>query len=300
MQKVITPQPLVSVVIPVFNGAKYLAEMMDSVHKSTYKNIEILLFDDGSKDSSIGMCRAFAKLYPNVRYFYFRQNRGLAHNLNKALKVANGEYICRINQDDRMTPDRIAKQVKYFQSHPDYVLVGSWLNVENDQGHRQINQFLKTDEEIRRSWLSLSPVWDAAVMYRKQAAIDVGGYDQSYWPADDLHMWYRLGTVGKIGNIQQPLTTIKLHAGAASFAFHRKHMIETYRVHQYANRFIQPATPLIKSYWFAQYIAGICLPASFNWFVYHILKKYIIHPLTKLSKTHVYAQVPFLPRPATS
>ena len=285
--------PLVTVVIPVYNGALYLEEAVASVLKSTYKHLEILLINDGSKDTSKQLCRRLEKKHAHVRFRSFDTNRGLGRVLNYALRYARGEYICRINQDDTMSPDRIEKQVRYMQAHPDVTLLGSWLSVHDENGETRINKFLEHDEDIKKTWLTLSPVWDAAVMFPRKTAVKVGGYDQAYWPADDLHMWYRLGRAGKIANIQEPLTTIKFHTAATSLKHHRRHMWATYKAHRFAHNNIQKAPLATRIFWLCQLAAGMLFSARFNWQVYRLLKTFVVYrsALKSTGKTPAKASV---------
>lgn len=282
-KKITNKNPLVSVVIPVYNGACYLEKAVESVLKNTYKKVEIILIDDGSTDKSKKICRNLEKTYSNIKFYSFRKNRGLGCVLNFALKKAKGNYICRINQDDEIYSTRIQKQVEYLTKHKNVVLVGSWLLVENERGKKSINKFLEHDNKIKETWLTLSPCWDASVMYRKKAALKVGGYDQDFWPADDLHMWYRLGLLGKIANLQEPLVKIKFHADAASVKFHRTHMLATYKAHRFAHKYVSKASLKTQMFWLAQLLAGYLFPAKFNWYIYRLLKKYIVYkePLRK-------------------
>ncbi len=266
-------KPYVSVIIPVFNGANFLEESVVSIQKSTYRKFEILLIDDGSTDKSKAICKKLQKQYQNVRFYDFPRNRGLGRVLNFALKKAKGEYICRINQDDTMVRSRLTKQVTFLQAHPDVVLVGSWLNVKDEHGNLRVNKFLEHDEDIRKTWLKLSPCWDASVMYHKSSALSVGGYDQLYWPADDLHMWYRLGKIGKIANIQEPLVTIKFHANAASIKHHKQHILATYKVHRWAHEFVEEASLTTRIFWICETAAGLLFPPRFNWYVYRLVKR---------------------------
>lgn len=286
----------VSVLIPVFNGAQFLEETVQSVQQSTYQRYEILLIDDGSTDKSKAICKKLQKQYQNVRFYDFLRNRGLGRVLNFALKKARGAYICRINQDDTMSRDRIAKQLRFLERHPDVVLVGSWIKVENDNGSKHINIFLKDDAEIRKTWLKLSPCWDASVMYRREAGLAVGGYDQKYWPADDLHMWYKLGRIGKIANIQRPLVTIKFHSAAASIKHHKKHLLATYLVHRWAHEFVEEASVPTQFFWLGELAAGYLFPSRFNWYIYRFVKtivftarNFIPMPIPKRSATGVYS-----------
>lgn len=277
--------PLVSVVIPVYNGGAYLEKAVESVIKNTYKNKEVILIDDGSTDHSKKLCHMLERKYPHVNFYSFKKNKGLGRVLNFALKKAKGTYICRINQDDEMHKSRIRKQVKFMQDNPDVVLVGSWLLVEDEQGKQRINKFLEHDEEIKRTWLKLSPCWDASVLYRRDAALSVGGYDQTFWPSDDLHMWYRLGRLGKIANLQEPLVKIKFHTQAASVKYHKKHLLTTYIVHRWAHANVEKASWGTQLFWMCELLAGMVFPPRFNWFVYRLIKKYIIYPISLYNRS---------------
>lgn len=268
-----TEKPLVSVIIPVFNGASYLKEAVSSVEKSKYKNFEILLVDDGSKDTSKVLCRKLVKRYKNVRFYSFKKNRGLGRVLNFAIKKAQGKYICRINQDDIMLPERIETQVKFFERNHDVVACGSWIKLFEEDGSTQIVKFLKTDEQIKKIWLLISPFADPSVMYRKSAVIKAGLYQQEFWPGDDTHLWYRMGKIGKLANIQKPLVQVRYHKGAASVKYFRKLTISTYKMHRWAHEFVQTAPLYVQAFWVVQFILGMVLPADFNWKAYRILKK---------------------------
>lgn len=267
--------PLVSVVIPVFNGAQYLEETVNSVENSDYKKFEVLLIDDKSTDKSRHICHALEKKYRNVRFYSFPKNRGLGHVLNFALKKAHGDLICRINQDDRMLRHRIAEQVSYLQKNHSVVAVGSWIKLFRNNNQVEIIKFLEKDRDIKKMWLLVSPFADPSVMYRKNVAIEVGGYDQAFWPGDDTHLWMRMGLLGHLANIQKPLVEVRFHDQAASVFHFRKLAIATYNLHRYAHNYIEKAPIKIQIFWILQLICGLLLPPKFNWAVYRSLKKFI-------------------------
>jgi glycosyltransferase involved in cell wall biosynthesis len=264
-------KPLVSVIIPVFNGATYLIEAVNSVVKSTYKNIEVLLVDDGSKDTSTQLCHMLEKKYKNVHFYSFKKNKGLGRTLNFAIKKAKGTYICRLNQDDVMKSERIATQVAYFESHPEVVACGSWINMFEDKKNQTI-KFLETDEQIKKIWLIISPFADPSVMYRKTAVIRAGLYKQEFWPGDDTHLWYRLGMIGKLANIQKVLVNVRYHEGAASVKYFRNLNDATFRMHRWAHKNVQKASLGIQLFWIIQYVLGALFSANFNWKAYRIMK----------------------------
>lgn len=285
--KVQKNNPLVSVVIPVFNGSDYLEETVNSVLNSSYKNIEILLVDDGSKDKSKLLCHRLEKKYKNVKFYWFKKNKGLTHSLNYAIKKAKGEFIARINQDDIMMPNRLKEQVKFLKDNPDHVIVGGDITLF-DENYRFIDHisFPKTDEDIRAQWLLMSPYSDPTVMYRKDAYLKTKGYQKYFWPADDVHMWYQLGQVGKLANLNKILTRVRWHNKAGSIASHRIQMEKTFQVHVWASKNIQKATFYHWIFWIGQLIAGKIFPPRFNWFIYRKIRKVqnFLRNITKIVK----------------
>lgn len=279
---------VVSVVIPVFNGAEYLVDAVRSIQKSSLRRFEVLLIDNGSTDQSKELCRMLTKRYKNVRYYDFPRNKGLGRVLNFALKKARGRYICRLNQDDRMLPHRIATQIRYLNNHRDVVAVGSWIRLFDAKGRSMILKFIKDDTEIKRLWYIVSPFSDPSVMYRKDIAITAGGYFQSMWPADDTHLWYRLGMRGKLANIQKPLVEVRWHPDAASVKYFRKLAQSTFKMHLWTDQFLTRAPWYVHVYWIIQYIAGMTISPEANWGIYRGIKRVIAfyeERLRRLRKT---------------
>lgn len=268
-------KPLVSVIIPVFNGASFLVEAISSAQKSTFKDFEVILIDDGSTDQSKQICKMLEKEYKNVRFYSFAKNKGLGRVLNFALKKAKGEYICRLNQDDRMLPFRLGTQVDFLKAHPEVVAVGSWIELFDEKNKSTILKFLPTDAEIKKVWHIVGPFSDPSVLYRKKIALQVGGYKQEYWPADDTHLWYRMGKKGQLANIQKPLVEVRWHSKAASIYYFRKLAASTYKMHRFAHKHIGKAPIYIQAYWLIQLACGMLLPSRFNWAVYRIMKQFI-------------------------
>ncbi len=270
-----TKKPLVSIVIPVFNGSPYLKETVSSVLNSDYKPLEIILVDDGSTDKSQVICQELTKKFKNVHYFHFKKNRGMAYALNLGVKKAKGKYIARLNQDDLMVKNRLLKQVEFLEKNSDYVAVGGAIKLfTNKKKEIGTVNFPQSDEKIRKQWLFLSPFSDPTVMYRKSSWLKTSGYNQRFWPADDVHMWYQLGKIGKLINLKDILTKVRWHDGAGSIKFHRLQMKKTWKVHVWASKNVEPATLSHWLFWISQYIAGVILPAQFNWLTYRLLRKF--------------------------
>lgn len=279
--------PLISVLISVYNGQDYLRETIDSIQKSTFKNFEIILIDDGSTDGSKMLCEQLALKHKNIRFYASLKNKGLSNQLNFGLKKAKGQYICRINQDDVMLPNRLRLQAEFLHKQADVVAVGSYLKLFTNEGKEEVMEYQRTDEMIKKTWLLVSPFADPAVMYRKEVAIKAGKYNQKFWPADDLHLWYRMGKMGKLANIPLSLTAMRWHKKAASQAFFRRQILNTFAVHTWAHRNVVKASLSIQIYWIIQLLAGLVLGPRVVWFVYKKLKHVLHYAAFLLRKSNI-------------
>jgi glycosyltransferase involved in cell wall biosynthesis len=114
--------PKVTVLMSVYNGEEHLREAIDSILNQTYKNFEFLIIDDGSTDGSVNIIRSY--LDPRIRLIKNKKNIGITRSLNKGLKLARGEYIARMDDDDIAFPERLEKQVRFLNEHVNVGLVG--------------------------------------------------------------------------------------------------------------------------------------------------------------------------------
>ncbi len=267
-------QPLVSILIPVYNGAPFLAETIASIKKNHYPNHEVILVNDGSSDNSKLVCREFAKNSKKIRFYSFDQNQGMTRVLNFGIAKAKGKYIARLNQDDLIMPNRLEKQVKFLEQHPDYVAVGGQIKLftEGNPKFGQVN-FPLTDKKIRQNWLMFSPYSDPTVTYRKESVLRTEGYSQYFWPADDVHMWYQLGKLGKLANLSGVMTKVRWHQSCGSIKSHKRQMLKTWQVHQWAAENVAKPSSGLRIFWACQLLAGYLCPPQFNWAVYRLIKK---------------------------
>lgn len=267
-------RPLVSIIIPVFNGAPFLEKAVFSVQKNGYEPIEIILVDDGSTDESQTICQKLTKKHKNIRFYHFVKNKGMANVLNFGVNKSHGKYIARLNQDDLMINGRLLKQVEFLENKPGYVAVGGAICLFTDKKKVfDLVHFPLSDKIIRKQWLFMSPFSDPTVMYRKNAWLKTSGYNQRFWPADDVHMWYRLGKIGKLANLKDTLTKVRWHDGAGSIKLHRLQMRKTWQVHIWASKNVFQPTVLNWLFWLGQLVAGFLFPAQFNWFIFRLLRK---------------------------
>ncbi len=211
-----------SIVLPVYNGEKYLPEALASMESQIMGgpvSTELVIVLDGSTDESYLIAQGWRSRLgeDRVHIEVFERNVGQGHALNKAMELSRGPFTIVMNHDDIMLPERIERQVAYLQEHEDVVLVGGQIVFVGPTGKERFRSHYPTsDEDIRKIWLTLNPLAHPAVAHRRNAIFDVGGYRQDEWPAVDLGAWYRLGLQGKIENLPYFVTAARLHAGRAS------------------------------------------------------------------------------------
>lgn len=212
-------QPLVSVVMSVFNGEKYVGDAIESILNQTYANWEFIIINDGSND----LTEAIIKQYGDNRIRYLsHQNVGLTRSLNRGIKEANGKYIARLDADDRSLPERLEKQVAYLDSNLDCVLIGSsYWNIDLQSMHWFIVHPPAQDELCRKALrLGNSVFLHSSVMFRKQ----IGGvpitYDEKFKQGQDQRLWITLATKGKVSTLPEPLS-LALRNDANSVTYKR-------------------------------------------------------------------------------
>ncbi len=202
--------PLVTVLMPAYNAAGYIAEAIDSVLQQTFSDFEFLIINDGSTDDTEKIIRQYAD--PRIR-LYNQANAGVIGALNNGLELAKADLIARFDADDVCYPDRLQLQYDFMKANPDYILVGSEADYIEENGTfiftYKFNAY--TDEEIRSQNYTTCPFIHSAVMFYKQKVIEVGGYDKGAITFEDHLLWWRLIQLGKVRNFEQALIKVRFN-----------------------------------------------------------------------------------------
>lgn len=199
-------QPLVSVLLPVYNGEPYLVEAVNSILSQTYRNLEIIIINDGSTDGSAATIDRFAD--PRIITLH-QANRGLAATLNRAVGIASGTYLARQDADDFSHPARIEKQVRFLHHNPEVGVVGTWSEIweESNKTGRCHNH------PVESKLLAFNTLFDcyfvhSSVMLRKSVFDVVGGYSvEDARQPEDYELWSRVLRNGnfKFANLAEVL-----------------------------------------------------------------------------------------------
>ena len=210
--------PLVSVLLPVYNGARFVAKTIQSILNQSFEDFEFIIINDGSTDNTKAILDQLHD--PRLRIIH-KPNEGLGKTLNLGLQLARGKYIARIDADDLAAPERLKKQVAFLELHPEIAVVGSASKVVYPDGTAQVRLRPLEPLSIRRHIIKLCPVAHPSVLMRKDAALNVGGYDITYdgslgrSAGMDYHFWVRMLANGfELANLPDPL--ISLHKGTTS------------------------------------------------------------------------------------
>ena len=208
--------PAVTVLMPVYNAERFVAQTVQSILAQSFHDFEFLVINDGSTDRSLEILQDYARRDDRIRIIS-RPNTGYVAALNEGLGLARGEFIARIDADDLADPRRLELQVERMRREPQLVALGSNAYAMDEDG-RLLGDYNVplTHEDIEAAHLrGSSSIHHPAVMLRPGALKQVGGYRKELMPCEDFDLWLRLGEVGRLANLSEKLLTKRLFAGSA-------------------------------------------------------------------------------------
>jgi glycosyltransferase involved in cell wall biosynthesis len=199
----------ISVIIPVYNGASYLHEAIDSMLNQTFKRFELILLNDGSTDSSWEIIQDYAAKDSRIVSVNQRQNQGLPMTLNNGIEIARGKYIARMDQDDISVPERLRLQYVYLEEHPEIALLGGGYAPFNEAGQRL--EIFHPSESMMIAWKMISNSYfcHPTVMFRKQVIDRVGVYPAT--GAEDFAFFSRIVSIFPCANLPVILIHYREH-----------------------------------------------------------------------------------------
>jgi hypothetical protein len=212
--------PRVTFVLPVWNGEQYVGASVTSMLDQTYRDLELIVVDDGGTDASRGIIETFDDARVRI---VDGPGKGLASALNTGLKAASGEFVARLDVDDIAAPDRIRQQVEYLDRHPEAVVVGSWVDLMADDGAPLgvLRVACRQADVAAALAAGRNPFLHPTIMFRRQQAVEAGLYDARLdgVGGEDAEFWQRLCKKGRGANLGVPLVRYRLSRGAISDGF---------------------------------------------------------------------------------
>ena len=203
--------PTVSVLMSVYGAERYVEQAIRSVLDQTWRDLEMIVIDDGSTDGSIAIVERLAREDARIR-FSARPNKGIPATANEMVAKARGRYISLMDHDDVMLPGCIATEVAYLDAHPNVVVVGIMDDYIDGEGRdirrrTSLKHKLAAHTHMRRDLEAFPPhipfVSNPGSMMRTDAVRRVGGYRPVFKYASDNDLWFRLSEVGEIHRLHQ-------------------------------------------------------------------------------------------------
>lgn len=211
--------PLISVILPVYNGVSFLGEALASVQQQTHANWEALVVDDGSSDNSYELASQLASRDSRIRVFR-QPNHGTQTARNTALTEAHGEFVALLDQDDLWLPEKLSRQLQLFEADPPANLVFTnywhWDGTRDlDSRYRRRRKFPEGD--VMRGLIRWCLFQASAMVVRRQSIEQAGGFDPDLLLTGDWDLWLRIAETGCWARgVWEPLMRYRLWPGNAS------------------------------------------------------------------------------------
>lgn len=208
---------LLSVLMPVFNAEKYLAQSIESILSQSFKEYELIIVDDCSYDESLEIIKKYAKFDSRISFYQNHKNLGIAGNRNMCFNYSVGEYIAWQDADDISLENRLQLQFDFLNANSNVGIIGGAMELfERNQiiGYRH---YPLEDASIRRNIYKYSTIAQPTMMIRRSALLEAGPYNLTYPPAEDLDMTFRIGRTWRLANTKETLIKYRVNEGSATF-----------------------------------------------------------------------------------
>ena len=199
-------QPLVSIILPTYNGARYLAEAIESCLRQTYRNWELILVDDCSVDATPDVITGFVTRDTRIRSIRHERNRKLPEALNTGHAAARGEYLTWTSDDNRLLPTALEELTAYLDQHPAIGLVYA-DSVLIDEAGRRVRDYPSKPASKLAYMNAVGPCF----LYRRAVYQSVGSYDPQLFMAEDYDYWLRVYRRFEIARLPRTLYEYRWH-----------------------------------------------------------------------------------------
>jgi glycosyltransferase involved in cell wall biosynthesis len=210
-------QPLISVVLPVYNGGRHLEPAVRSVLEQDHRAIDVIVIDDGSTDDSLTVLQRLAAADPRMR-IVSRENRGLIATLNEGLDLARSPLIARMDADDISYPARFSRQLALFQARPDLAMCGTDFHILlGDEGPLDSMTEARPDEDLPILSQFFTAFRHSTVMFNRAVmAPELLRYDRSYPHAEDFDLFRRISAAHPVAIVREPLLAYRMHPNSVT------------------------------------------------------------------------------------
>lgn len=201
--------PYVTVIMPVFNGGRYLAPAIRSILNQTCTDFEFLVIDDASTDDTSGMVRSFGD--NRIKLVRHEVNQGVAGSLNEGLSIAKGKYVARMDGDDVACKTRLAAQVEFMEAHPKVGVSGTWFRYFGAEPFIKVKS-PTSPSCVRAFMLFDNPLYHPTVILRREVLEKHAlKYDPDFTRSEDFDLWQRAVQHFEIDNLPSVQMYLRVH-----------------------------------------------------------------------------------------
>ena len=220
-------EPLVSIIITSYNYGQYIGQAIESVLCQTYNNWELIIIDDCSNDNSLNVIRSFED--EKIQLLTSEKNQGVAASHNKAYALCQGKYFCNLDADDYMAPEKLDKQVRYLESHPEVDILGTYIiEVDSESqpilgGKHEIWFNREIDLNQSENWIWRNHLCHSSVLMRKSAHDLTGLFTDDLIYPRDYEFWIRC-FVNRLSFeiLAEKLTYYRFHGNNITYKYEKK------------------------------------------------------------------------------
>ncbi len=243
-------EPLVSVVMPVYNAGRFLSDAVNSIRQQTFRDWEMICVNDGSTDGSGQVLDEFAAHDTRIRVVH-QSNTGIVGALNHGCELAHGPLICRMDGDDLALADRIESQLAFLRNNQNCVAVGgAILEIDTDSDPLCASHLPTSHADIENNLLHRrTGLYHPTTMIRTAAFRAIGGYRAQYQWVEDHDLWLRLAQCGQLANLDQVVLCYRQHSSSVCWqrATEQRELMNRLLGEAYANRGLDLPEQLLHS-----------------------------------------------------
>lgn len=222
-------QPLISVIMPIYNAEEYLSEAIESIIHQTYPHFEFIIISDDSSEKTLAILDHYQNKDKRI-HVYHQQRTDLVTSLNRGFHLSKGKYIARMDGDDISFPKRFEKQVAFMEEHPNVGICGTWVQTIGQ--HKGLKyRFPCDDSTIRCHMLFDTAFAHPSVMIRQELVeSNKLEYNPDFKHAEDYEFWVRCSMLTNLANLEQVLLYYRVDKGGISQSYSNEQIEQADRI----------------------------------------------------------------------
>lgn len=240
---------LISIVLPIYNGERYMRESIDSVLAQTYKNWELLILDDCSTDSTPEIAREYVERDKRIKYHRNEKNLRLPRNLNKGFGLAKGNFLTWTSDDNIFLPEALEKMHDALKSNSQAQFAFASCRTIDENGNDV--DYIMVNTQTAKRLIGLNGV-GACFMYTRKAYEETGDYDPIYTLVEDFDYWQRLAARYETVAIPEILYKYRFHSGALTSTKKQEVFLDTLEKMLLKNRELFQKVDMVSRYYYYQ------------------------------------------------